>query len=463
MPRMPVSLAAPAPYRRLAAPLAAIVRAVLAGERRRAGEIGVRLADDAELRELNRRWRGIDRATDVISFAYDEHEPDAETRPVTGDLVISLDRVVAQAKRFHVTKGVELARLVVHGALHLCGHDHVRPGERAAMRAREEAALRAVRAQAKRMDREWPRGRARGVPAAVATALLVLSLAPSEAPARCVPEDLVRAISEAQVARVLSTDGCDPARAARFDSTGRTFCGCRGRERVVLSGEEAAGLRRAFGSEEAYACDRVPLNLGWGTGRHGAVAIEFGSAARRVEMLLVLPAGTIVARLADGPRYALRGSPECAERWREFVEACARERSRSPWTFLDGLLGRWEHGAAGLAAGSAEADSNCLSPPAAAGEYEDGLGLPEPVTRVPPDSLARDATDARGAAAKVIVQVLVCRDGSVHPDVRVQQGAPEAAERAVAAVRRWAFRPALSRGRPVPAWVAIPIEVPVGR
>lgn len=164
---MPVSVSAPAPYRRLAAPLAAIVRAVLAGERRRAGEIGVRLADDAELRELNRRWRRIDRATDVISFAYDEHEPDAGTRPVAGDLVVSLDRVREQAKRFRASDGVELARLVVHGALHLCGHDHVKPSERRAMRAREEATLRAVRAHARRLDAAWPKagGAARRRPA----------------------------------------------------------------------------------------------------------------------------------------------------------------------------------------------------------------------------------------------------------------------------------------------------------
>lgn len=155
---MPVSLSAPKPYAKLAAPLRAVVRAVLAREKRRAGEIAIVLTGDAELRELNRGWRRIDRATDVISFAYDEHEPDAATRPVTGDLVVSLDRVAAQAKRFRVTNGAELARLVVHGTLHLCGHDHVKPGERAAMRAREEGALRAVRAQASSLDRAWPGG-----------------------------------------------------------------------------------------------------------------------------------------------------------------------------------------------------------------------------------------------------------------------------------------------------------------
>ena len=153
---MAVSLNSSVPFAKLAPPLRSIVRAVLAGEGRRGGEIAIVLAGDGELRELNRRWRGIDRATDVISFAYDEHEPDAGTRPVAGDLVISLDRVGAQAKRFRVTAGTELARLVVHGVLHLCGHDHARPGERKLMRAREEQALRGVRALAKRLDAAWP-------------------------------------------------------------------------------------------------------------------------------------------------------------------------------------------------------------------------------------------------------------------------------------------------------------------
>jgi probable rRNA maturation factor len=129
------------------------VRATLARERRRTGEIAIRLSDDAELRALNRRWRGIDRATDVISFAYDEREPDAATRPVAGDLVISLERVHAQAKRYRVTPGRELARLVIHGVLHLAGHDHAEAGERRTMRAREDAALRASRGAAAALTR----------------------------------------------------------------------------------------------------------------------------------------------------------------------------------------------------------------------------------------------------------------------------------------------------------------------
>ena len=150
--RMPVTVTAPRGMNRLAPALRALVAQVLRGEGRRVGEIAVVLSDDVLLRQVNHDWRGIDRATDVISFAYDEREPDAATRPVRGDLLVSLDRVREQARRFRVTPGAELTRLVVHGALHLCGHDHARSGERRVMRTREATALRTARGSARALN-----------------------------------------------------------------------------------------------------------------------------------------------------------------------------------------------------------------------------------------------------------------------------------------------------------------------
>lgn len=142
---MPVTVTAPRGLSRLAAPVRALVVAVLRAESRRLGEIAVVLADDDLLHRINAEWRGHDHATDVISFAYDEHEPDAAVRPVTGDLLVSMDRVHVQAARYRVTPGEELARLLVHGALHLCGHDHMRATERRVMREREDALLGSAR------------------------------------------------------------------------------------------------------------------------------------------------------------------------------------------------------------------------------------------------------------------------------------------------------------------------------
>lgn len=168
---MPISVKSPPSLSALAPALRALVRAALAAERRRAGEIGVALADDALLRALNRDYRGLDKATDVLSFGYDEHGElaaagapgrdggrartargaGANGAPVNGDLVVSMDRVREQARRFRVSEGEELARLVIHGALHLAGLDHQQATERKAMRAREDAVMRAAAAEVRRL------------------------------------------------------------------------------------------------------------------------------------------------------------------------------------------------------------------------------------------------------------------------------------------------------------------------
>ncbi len=138
---MPVSVVSPRGLTGVAVPLRAAVLAALALEGRRPGEVAVVLADDAKLRDLNRQWRGLDRATDVLSFGYDDGAGDV----VDGDIVVSLERVREQAKRFRVSPGRELARVVLHGAFHLAGLDHQGGAERRRMRAREDRVLRAAR------------------------------------------------------------------------------------------------------------------------------------------------------------------------------------------------------------------------------------------------------------------------------------------------------------------------------
>ncbi len=169
---MPISVRSPRSLAGLAPALRALVRAALRAEGRSAGEIGVSLADDALLRALNRDYRGLDKATDVLSFGYDETgellggpapaAADGAPRAATvhGDLVVSLDRVREQARRFRVSEGEELARLVVHGALHLAGLDHRREAERRAMRAREDAVLAGVAAHVKDLARRMKTARA---------------------------------------------------------------------------------------------------------------------------------------------------------------------------------------------------------------------------------------------------------------------------------------------------------------
>ncbi|MEO5617699.1 MAG: rRNA maturation RNase YbeY [Candidatus Eisenbacteria bacterium] len=163
---MPISVRNPRSLAGLAPALRALVAAALKSAGRSTGEIGLALADDALLRALNRDYRGLDKATDVLSFGYDETgevQPRAKppaAAPVSGDLVISMDRVREQAKRFRVSEGEELARLVVHGALHLAGLDHQTAADRRTMRAREEAVLKAAAAHVRALARKLKSARA---------------------------------------------------------------------------------------------------------------------------------------------------------------------------------------------------------------------------------------------------------------------------------------------------------------
>jgi probable rRNA maturation factor len=101
----------------------------------------VLLTDDDELRDLNRRYRHIDRVTDVLSFA--QREGDGLCAPhALGDVVISVEQAARQAPRGDLL--AELVRLLAHGLCHLRGLDHARRTEAALMRAEEKRLLRAV-------------------------------------------------------------------------------------------------------------------------------------------------------------------------------------------------------------------------------------------------------------------------------------------------------------------------------
>lgn len=154
-------------------------------------EVSLVLSDDAGIRELNRTWRQVDKATDVLSFPLDlasldghsdtqgvdissqyadlispaehsssaEHhiasstlmplgdveagymEPDEMLPRILGDVVISVETCLQQAKEYNHSPLDEATRLFVHGLLHLCGYDHQTPEEAATMRHKEETLL----------------------------------------------------------------------------------------------------------------------------------------------------------------------------------------------------------------------------------------------------------------------------------------------------------------------------------
>lgn len=84
-------------------------------------ELSLVLSDNGYIRELNREYRGIDRATDVLSFPLEDDF-------MLGDVVISVEKAITQAGEFGVSLDEELGRLLVHGTLHLIGFDHVKGG-----------------------------------------------------------------------------------------------------------------------------------------------------------------------------------------------------------------------------------------------------------------------------------------------------------------------------------------------
>jgi probable rRNA maturation factor len=87
-------------------------------------ELSVLITDDEEIRTLNRQYRSVDRATDVLSFSQVEGESAVSEYNVLGDVVISWDRAVIQGQEYGHGSGAELERLLVHGILHLFGYNH---------------------------------------------------------------------------------------------------------------------------------------------------------------------------------------------------------------------------------------------------------------------------------------------------------------------------------------------------
>ncbi len=107
-------------------------------------EVSVAVSDDATVRDLNRRFRGDDRPTDVLSFGLDGDDPfvtPANGPRQLGEVIIAYPTAARQAKEAGHRIDEELAHLLVHGILHLLGYDHERRADARRMRAREEALL----------------------------------------------------------------------------------------------------------------------------------------------------------------------------------------------------------------------------------------------------------------------------------------------------------------------------------
>lgn len=106
-------------------------------------EISVSIVDNAEIRQINQHFRGIDRATDVLSFPQltfaegEDAERNENGEVLLGDIIISLERAREQAAEYGHSLRREIAFLTAHSMLHLLGYDHMEPEEEAEMFRRQ--------------------------------------------------------------------------------------------------------------------------------------------------------------------------------------------------------------------------------------------------------------------------------------------------------------------------------------
>ena len=159
MARHSILMSGEVPYPRWAARLAGrCIRTALRAEGVHVPcEINVLFTDDEGIRDLNRELRGVDKATDVLSFPAFSFTPevfdpaDGEADPETGllpigDMALNLDRIRLQGQEYGTGEKHETAYLTVHSVLHLLGYDHVDDGEmKLQMRARERTIMRLMR------------------------------------------------------------------------------------------------------------------------------------------------------------------------------------------------------------------------------------------------------------------------------------------------------------------------------
>ncbi len=108
-------------------------------------EVSITLTDDTTIHKLNKEYRGIDRPTDVLSFAFlESDEPEIiiddtdKAIDSLGDIIISVERAESQAEDYGHSLRREIVFLTVHGMLHLLGYDHMEEADRLEMEKEQE-------------------------------------------------------------------------------------------------------------------------------------------------------------------------------------------------------------------------------------------------------------------------------------------------------------------------------------
>ncbi|MFA4991346.1 MAG: rRNA maturation RNase YbeY [Candidatus Omnitrophota bacterium] len=107
-------------------------------------ELSLVFVDDAYIKDLNRKYRGVDSATDVLAFYLREKKGFNPDNPVIGDVVISVETAMREAAARKIPVQKEMDLYLVHGILHLLGYDDEKTGDRKKMRSMEKEILEGI-------------------------------------------------------------------------------------------------------------------------------------------------------------------------------------------------------------------------------------------------------------------------------------------------------------------------------
>ncbi|MBU5438256.1 rRNA maturation RNase YbeY [Tissierella sp. MSJ-40] len=103
-------------------------------------EISLSFVDNEEIKELNKKYRDVDKETDVLSFPIDEDL--IVPIPLLGDIIISAEKALEQSENYGHSLFREIAYLTAHSMFHLMGYDHIEEKEKAVMREKEKEVMR---------------------------------------------------------------------------------------------------------------------------------------------------------------------------------------------------------------------------------------------------------------------------------------------------------------------------------
>ena len=114
------------------------IKKIVELEKKIVGQLNIVFTNDAELLKINTQFLNHNTYTDIITFDY------CEGKLINGDIIISVERVKENAKKFNTDFELELCRVIIHGTLHLCGYKDKNPIDIALMRKKENWALKKI-------------------------------------------------------------------------------------------------------------------------------------------------------------------------------------------------------------------------------------------------------------------------------------------------------------------------------